>query len=126
MSLLGSDPSTQAHCVRTFWIEYDRMDVYIMPEVANCFSCALDTMGNVSWQLQVNMPDGEHVPVSLSPDAVTVGNFLVIAMPDDYVLPGTSGRRTIVCTSLVNQQTLEARLGSPSKNGISKNQIIIL
>ena len=122
MSLLGSDPSTQAHCLRTFRIEHNRMDVYIMPGVVNCFSCALDTMGNVSWQLQ----DGEHVPASLSSDAVTDGNFLVIAMPDDYVLPGTSGRRTIVCTSLVNQQTLEARLGSPSKNGISKNQIVIL
>ena len=43
-------------------------------------------MGSVNWL------DGDLVPVSSSPDATTVGNFLVIAMPDNYVQPGTSGR----------------------------------
>ena len=81
-----------------------------MPGVVNCFSCALDTMGNVNWQVDL---DGDLVPVSLSPDAVTDGNFLVIAMPENYVLPGTSGRRNIVCTSLANGQIFDARLASP-------------
>ena len=76
-----------------------------MPGVVNCFSCALDTMGSVSWQVEL---DGDLVPVSLSPDAVTDGNFLVIAMPENYVLPGTSGRRSIVCTS-PNGQIFDVR-----------------
>ena len=85
-----------------------------MPGVVNCFSCALDNMGNVNWQ--VNM-DGDLVPVSLSPDAVTDGNLLVIAMPDDYVLPGTAGTQDIVCISILNgQNQLEAQLASPSKS----------
>ena len=56
----------------------------------------------------------------LSPDAVTVGNFLVIAMPDNYVQPGTSGRQNVVC-SLANNEVLrlEARLALPSKSTIT-------
>ena len=30
-------------------IEQDRMDIYITSGVVNCFSCALDTMGDVNW-----------------------------------------------------------------------------
>ena len=41
--------------------------------------------------------------------------FLVITMPDKYVLPGTSGRRDISSYSTVNGRTLEARLALPSK-----------
>ena len=67
-------------------------------------------MGSVRWQVQL---DGDLIPSSLSPDAETDGNFLVIAMPDNYVQPGNSGRRDIVCTSTVNGQNLEARLASP-------------
>ena len=82
-----------------------------MPGVVNCFSCALDTTsGSVSWQVEL---DGDSVPVSSSPDAVVNGNFLVIAMPDNYVQPGTAGRRDIHCSA--NHQSLEARLASPSK-----------
>ena len=55
------------------------------------------------------------VPLSLSRDAEAIGDFLAIAMPENYVLPGTSGRRTILCTDVVTDQKLEARLGSPSK-----------
>lgn len=83
-----------------------------MPGLVNCFGCALDTMGNVNWQVEMN---GDLVPASSSPDAALNGNFLVIATPENYVLPGSSGRRTVQCTSLVNGQTLEARLASPSK-----------
>ena len=82
-----------------------------MPGVVNCFSCALDTAGgNVAWQVELH---SDLVPASLSPDVVINGNFLVIAMPDDYVQPGTSGRRDILCSA--NSQNLEARLASPSK-----------
>ena len=81
-----------------------------MPGVVNCFSCALDTGGSVSWQVELN---GDLVPVSSSPDTVVDGNCLVIAMPDNYVQPGTAGRRDILCSA--NGQSLEARLASPSK-----------
>ena len=83
-----------------------------MPGVVNCFSCAAlnTTGGSINWQVELN---GDLVPVSSSPDAVVNGNFLVIAMPDNYVQPGTSGRRDIRCS--VNGRSLEARLASPSK-----------
>ena len=87
-----------------------------MPGVVNCFSCALDTVGNVNWQVEL---DGDLVPVSSSPDAVTDDNFLVIAMPDNYVQPRNSGRRDIVCNSAVNGQNLEARLASPGRSSSS-------
>ena len=83
-----------------------------MPGVINCFSCALDTNGSIAWQVSVN---DDLVPVSSSSDAVADDNFLIIAMPEKYVLPGTSGRRDILCTSVDNGQNLEARLVSPSK-----------
>ena len=73
-------------------------------------------MGSVSWQVELNR---DLIPPSLSPDAETDGNFLVIAMPDNYVQPGNSGRRDIACTSTVNGQNLEARLASPGKYGCS-------
>ena len=102
-------------------VEYNRINLYITPGVVNCFSCALDNKNNVTWQ--VSLPDGEPIPVSSSPDAVTDGNFLVILMPEMYVLPGTSGRRLIVCTSLSGGQILEARLASPSISYMCHNII---
>ena len=109
----GFAQTPPSQCVETRRIETDRMDLYITPRVVNCFSCALDAMGSVNWQVDL---DGDLVVVTLSPDAVAVGNFLVIAMPDNYVQPGTSGRQDIVC-SLANNDAirLEARLASPSK-----------
>ena len=89
------------------------MDIYITPGVVNCFSCALDSMGSVIWQVEI---DGDLVLPSVSEGtAATEGNFLIIAMPDNYVQPGTGGRQDIVCTSAVSGQNLEARLASPSK-----------
>ena len=113
MIATGFAQTPPSQCVETRRIESDRMDLYITPGVVNCFSCALDTTGNVNWQVDL---DGDLVVVTLSPDAVAVGNFLVIAMPDNYVQPGTSGRQNIVC-SLANNDAvrLEARLASPSK-----------
>ena len=96
--------------MQTFRIEQDRIDIYITPGVVNCLSCALDTVGSVNWQVELN---GDLVSVSSSPDAVTDGNFLVIATPDNYVQPGTSGRLDIVCSAATNGQNIEARLTSP-------------
>ena len=111
--MIGSAQSTPPlQCVQNFRIDRNRIDLYIMPGVVNCFNCTLDTAGgSVSWKVEL---DGDLVPVSTSPDAVVNGNFLIIAMPDDYVQPGTSGRRDISCT--VNDQHLEARLASQSKH----------
>jgi hypothetical protein len=87
----------------------EETDIDIVPGVVNCFICALVTNGDVIWQVEL---DGVLVPVSLSPDAVAIGNFLVIQMPDDYVPSGPSGRRNISCISLVDGQTIEARIVS--------------
>ena len=74
-------------------------------------------MGNIVWQVDL---DGRLEPTFLSPDAETDGNFLIIAMPDNYVQPGIAGRRSILCSG-ANGQTLEARLASPSKGTVSTN-----
>ena len=97
----------------------NRIDLIITPGVVNCFSCALDTMGTVQWQVTL---DRELVVVTLSEDATTVGNFLVIAMPEEYVTPGTSGTKNIVCSLVSDEnQRLEATLASPSKAACSNN-----
>ena len=115
----GFAQTPPSQCVENRRIETDRMDLYITPGVVNCFSCALDATGNVNWQVAL---DGDLVVVTLSPDAVAVGNFLVIAMPDSYVQPGTSGRQNIVCSLADDEtQTLEARLASPSKADCCNN-----
>ena len=103
-------------CEQNFWIEQDRVNLFIIPGVVSCFSCALDAngMNQVVWQIEGM--DGNLVPVSLSTSNITaVGNFLVIWMPDSYVLPGTAGRQTIACVHDINGQQLEAILASPSK-----------
>ena len=43
------------------------------------------------------------------------GNYLVLPSPGDYVLPGNSGRRNIICTDSIGD-TYEARLSNPSKS----------
>ena len=105
-----------AQCVHNLRVMTIREDLYIMPGVVNCISCALDSMGDVAWQIEV---DGDPVPATTPTAAqfVTVmNNYLIIAMPEEYVLPGTSGRQDVVCTSLTTPgSSLEARLASPSK-----------
>ena len=81
--------------------------------MVNCFSCFLDTVGSVVWQVELD--NGDRVQPDLSPDAEAVGNFLVLAMPENYVEPGTAGRKYIVCTSQLNNSNVEVRLASPSK-----------
>ena len=75
-------------------------------------------MGDVVWQIEV---DGGLVPTTSSTAAQfasTMNNYLIIAMPEDYVLPGTSGRRDIFCSAPFGTPSLEARLASPSKVNI--------
>ena len=110
---LGST-QTPAQCVRNLRIETDRQDLYIMPGVVNCISCNI--VGTIAWTIEV---DGDQIPTT-SPTAAqfasTENNYLIIATPEDYVLPGTSGRRDIFCSaSPSGTPSLEARLASPSK-----------
>ena len=99
--------------MQTFLITQDD-EIYIEPGVVNCFSCALE---NVAWLVEEG---GDLVPPSVSPNAEAIGSFLVIAMPDNYVTPGTAGRQEIVCVRLTDVQGqnnyYEVRLASPSKS----------
>ena len=96
----------------------DRQDLYIMPGVVNCISCNI--VSDIAWVIEV---DGDRFPAT-SPTAAqfvsTMNNYLIIAMPEDYVLPGTSGRQDIFCYSsaLAGSPSLEARLASPGKISI--------
>ena len=63
-------------------------------------------MGAVAWLIEV---DGGTVPAEESSDAVTDGNFLVIAMPISYISSAPDGRRTIACAS-VDEQMFGATL----------------
>ena len=105
----GSGDIPPSQCVQTFTIMQDGTDIDVMPGVVNCFSCALDSMSGIAWQVEIN---GRLVPVSSSPDVVVDGNFLIIEMPDDYVPFGQSGGRNITCTSIFDGQSFEARLTS--------------
>ena len=106
----GLSQTPPAQCVRTHTISNED-DIYIMPGVVNCFLCNLP--GTISWRVEENR---DLVSPSQSPNAEAVGNFLVIASPDNYVTPGTAGRRDIVCTSQADGQNYEVRLASPSKS----------
>ena len=84
-----------------------------MPGVVNCISCNLE--GDIIWQIEV---DRDLIPTTLSIAALfasTMNNYLIIAMPEDYVEPGTSGRQRILCSTPAGTPSLEARLASPSK-----------
>ena len=76
-------------------------------------------MGDIAWEIEV---DGDLVPTNSSIAAQfvsTMNNYPIIAMPEDYVLPGTSGRRDILCSAaLAGTPSLEARLASPGKINI--------
>ena len=107
---------TPAQCVHNLRIETDRQNLYIMPGVVNCISCNLN--GDIAWQIEV---DGDLIQAT-SPTAAqfasTMNNYLIMAMPEDYVLPGISGRQDILCSTPVGTPFLEARLASPSKINI--------
>ena len=72
-----------------------------------------DLRGTIAWQVEENR---DLVAPAQSPNTEVVGNFLVIASPDTYITPGTSGRRDIVCTSQADGRNYEVRLASPSKS----------
>ena len=102
-------------------IETDRQDLYIMPGVVNCISCNI--MGDIVWQIEV---DGDLIPATTSSAAQfasTMNNYLIIATPEDYVLPGTSGRRNILCSAPAGSPSLEARLASPGRINIKGGNI---
>ena len=97
--------------MHTLRIENDWEDLYITPGVTNCISCAV--AGGVLWQITVN---GILTPVSSAPQiASTENNYLIIPSPENYVLPGQSGRRNIECIGASYASSLETRLASPSK-----------
>ena len=82
-----------------------------MPGVVNCISCNI--MGDIAWQIEV---DGDLIlSIAAAQFVSTMNNYLIIAMPEDYVEPGTSGRRDILCSAPTGTPSLEARLASPSK-----------
>ena len=91
--------------METFRIEEDGIDIFIIPGVVNCFSCALDTQVEVVWQTE-----GSEAPLERD-------NYLIIAIPETYILPGISGRRNITCISTIDNGLLplRARLASPCK-----------
>lgn len=107
------DPLPPEQCAQTFRITQNGTDIYIMPGVVNCFSCALMTNGNVSWVVTVA---GDFMLVFEEfPNATTNGIFLIIA--ENYVQPGPSGRQTIVCISRDNDgDYFVATLASPGNN----------
>ena len=110
---LGLTQTPPAQCVHNLRIEIDRQDLYIMPGVVNCISCNI--MGDIAWQIEV---DGDLLPITSAMAALiasTVNNYLIITMPEDYVLPGTAGRQEILCSAPAGSPSLEARLASPSK-----------
>ena len=113
---LGLTQTPPAQCVLNLQIENNREDLYIMPGVVNCISCNI--MGSILWQIEV---DRDLVPVTSSlaaQFASTMNNFLIFVTPEDYVEPGTSGRRHILCSAPAGTPSLEARLASPSKINI--------
>ena len=110
---LGLTQTPPAQCVHNLRIEIDRQDLYIMPGVVNCISCNI--MGDIAWTIEVG---GDQIPTTSSSAAqfaTAENNYLIIATPEDYVLPGTSGRRDIFCSAPIGTPSLEARLASPSK-----------
>ena len=111
---LAQTPPAQCAPAGTFRVERDREDIFIVPGVVNCFSCNLDTQGDIAWQ--VENESGDLVAVTASDDVVVDGNFLIIAMPDNYVQPGTGGRQDIECVRLSDGIRYEIRLSSPSKS----------
>ena len=97
--------------MHTLRIENDREDLYIMPGVTNCVSCAV--AGDVMWEIEVNGIQISVSSMSASQIASTENNYLIIPSPESYVLPGQSGRQNIECFGVLS--SLEARLASPSK-----------
>ena len=107
---------TPARCARTTTLSAPFTDIVIELGEVNCFTCSQV----LSWTATNDM--GNPVSVtSASPlliSGVTVveieGNYLILPSPGQYVLPGNSGRRNIICSDIIGD-TYEARLSNPSK-----------
>ena len=93
-------------CEATFITDGALNQLYIIPSVKNCFRCALETMGLITWQ--VILP-GSPLPVdigTMTPFAMVDGNTLIISDPETFVLPGLSGARQIICNGVGQQIAL--------------------
>ena len=96
-------------CQVLYYIEEDRSSFIIVPEVTNCFNCALHNESMLSWLVSIDT--GDLVPASTVPNVEIEANYLIVPIPTDYVEPGNAGRRDIICTT--GNRQLEARLTSP-------------
>ena len=113
--ILGTSQAP-ARCATTTTLSGPFADIIIELGEVNCFTCSQV----ISWTANNDM--GNPISVtSASPleiGGVTVveveGNYLVLPSPGQYVPPGTSGRRNIICTDTM-ADTYEARLSNPSK-----------
>ena len=106
----------QARCAKTTTLSRAFVDVIVELGEVNCFTCSQPQ----TWIAT----DENSLVISVSPesplliDGVTVvevdGDYLILPDPGAYVLPGTSGRRNIICFDNVGI-FYEARLTSPGK-----------
>ena len=113
--ILGTSQAP-ARCARTTTLSAPFTDIVVELGEVNCFTCSLVT----SWT--ANNDAGNPISVtSASPlligEVIVVeveGNYLILPSPGQYVPPGNSGRRNIICTDNIGD-TYEARLSNPSK-----------
>jgi hypothetical protein len=89
------------NCGQIIQIEQSGVDIPITPGVLNCFFCSFSVS---FWQMELAEP--------LTSER---GTYLLIDMPESYVQPGPTGRRTITCFGTVGEQRFQARLFSPGK-----------
>ena len=85
--------------------------MFITPGVKNCIRCSLESFGQVTWQ--VTLP-GMLFTVDVGPStpfAEVDNNILVLAEPEEYVLPGQLGAKEIVCNG--GGQQIATFLASP-------------
>ena len=113
--ILGTSQAP-ARCATTTTLSGSFTDIIVELGEVNCFTCSLV----ISWTANNDM--GNPISVtSASPLVIGVttvveveGNYLVLPSPGDYVLPGSGGRKNIICSDN-SGNTYEARLSNPSK-----------
>ena len=88
-----------------------------MPGVTNCFSCS-SVATDPSWTIElgdaiVAVPTTTFLTVGTT-TVIAINGFVVLPMPQLYVLVGNTGRRDLVCMDSVGSE-YEARLISPGE-----------
>ena len=100
-----------------FDLNQGRQDIIIVPGVINCFSCS-PAATDPSWTVEVSgtiVAVPITTPLTAGTTTVVARNgFVVLPMPELYVLAGNIGRKNLVCTDLVGTE-YEARLISPGE-----------